>query len=156
MDGGKLHERLTEFVRAFGLHHVDRTPCNQRMSVSEAHALSEVARHQPLSAGELAKRLRLEKSTVSRIIAHLQRRGWVDRTAHATDRRIAVLTLTPAGRQAESELAEARQARLESLVERIPAEERLAVLRGLDVLIGALDEQSDDDRTLAESGEDRR
>lgn len=126
------------------------------MSVSEAHALSEVARHQPLSAGELAKRLRLEKSTVSRIIAHLQRRGWVDRTAHATDRRIAVLTLTPAGRQAESELAEARQARLESLVERIPAEERLAVLRGLDVLIGALDEQSDDDRTLAESGEDRR
>jgi len=156
MDGSQLRERLMEFVRAFGLHHMDRTPCNQRMSVSEAHALSELAGHAPLSAGELAKRLRLEKSTVSRIIAQLQTRGWVERRTHAADRRITLLTLTPSGGQAESELAEARQARFEWLLERIPAEERLVVLRGLDVLIDALDAGFDDNRTVAESDEDCR
>ena len=156
MDGRELRERLMEFVRAFGLHQVERTPCNQPMSVSEAHALSDIAGHQPLSAGELAKHLRLEKSTVSRIIAQLQRRGWVDRTAQETDRRVAMLSLTPAGRQADSELAKARQARFASLLERIPAEERPAVRRALDVLIGALRAELEDDRTVAGSGEDRR
>ena len=152
----ELRERLMEFVRAFGLHHIDRTPCGQPVSVSEAHALSDIAGHQPLTAGELAKRLRLEKSTVSRIIAQLQRRGWVDRTPRAEDRRVALLTLTPNGQKAQAALAEARQEHFASLLNRIPPAERPAILRAFDVVVAALNAQPAKDPASAESGEDRR
>lgn len=154
MDERELQERLTEFVRTFGLHQPDRTPCGQPLSVSEAHALSDVARHQPLSAGELAKRLQLEKSTVSRIIAQLQRRGWIDRTPHTGDRRVALLSLTPAGRKAEAELTEARHRRFSSLLERIPPQERPVVLRGLDAVVGALRAELEE-RPTGGVGDDR-
>ncbi len=143
MAGNELEERLRAFVRAFGLHEPDRTPCGQPLSVSEAQALSDIACHEPLSAGELAKRLQLEKSTVSRIIAQLQRRRWIERMVSPEDRRVALLTLTAAGRAAESALAEARHRRFSSLLERIPAHERLSVLRSLDLLVDALQGEPD-------------
>lgn len=154
MEDSRLLEGLMEFVRAFGLHHPDRTPCGQPLSVSEAHALSDIADHGPLSAGELAKRLRLEKSTVSRIIAQLQARGWMERTPDAHDRRVALLSLTPTGRAAACALAAARQERFSSLLRRIPSEERPALRRALDVMVGALEAEAVGGRTVAESGED--
>ena len=156
MGDAELRERLIGFVRAFGLHQIDRTPCGQPLSVSEAHALSDIAGHQPLSAGELAKRLRLEKSTVSRIIAQLQGRGWVERTRHAEDRRVALLSLMPPGQRANAALAEAREEHFSSLLNRIPPWERQAVLRAFDVVVTALNAQIDEDPASAESGEDRQ
>jgi DNA-binding MarR family transcriptional regulator len=103
-----LQDSLVAFVRAFGLHQPETTPCGQPIPVSEAHALGELARAGTLGQLELGQRLNLQKSTVSRLVAQLLARGWVQREADQNDGRASLLRLTASGRQAATQLAEAR------------------------------------------------
>jgi DNA-binding MarR family transcriptional regulator len=70
-----LQEQLIALIRAFGLHRPDQTPCGEPVAVAEAHALMELAHGVPLSQNDLAARLQLEKSTVSRLVGILEARG---------------------------------------------------------------------------------
>jgi DNA-binding MarR family transcriptional regulator len=130
-------DALMRFVRNFGLHQPDRTPCGQPLPVSEAHALTELAREGSLRQVELARRLRLEKSTVSRLVTNLVNRGWVDRRTADDDGRGVLLELTDAGATAAARLSEARRERLTALLDRVPREERAAVVRALRALAEA-------------------
>lgn len=139
-DPAVLQEALGSFVRAFGLHQPETTPCGRPLSVSEAHALSELAQEGELRQVELTRRLRLQKSTVSRLVGQLSARDWVERAPAPGDGRGVVLRLTPAGRRAAQNLAEARRERFSRLLGAIPAHERAGVLHALDVMVEALDE----------------
>lgn len=130
-------DALMRFVRNFGLHQPDRTPCGQPLPVSEAHALTELARTGSLRQVELARRLRLEKSTVSRLVTNLVNRGWARRRTADDDGRGVLLELTDAGTAAAAGLSQARQERLTALLDRVPEEERAAVVRALRALAEA-------------------
>jgi DNA-binding MarR family transcriptional regulator len=132
-----LQGRITAFVRAFGLHQPDRTPCGRPVPISEAHAVSELDRDGPMTQTTLAGRLRLEKSTVSRLVAQLIGRGWVRRVERDGDARLVWLELTPDGSRAAGELAAARAARFADLLRNIPAERRTAVVDALTTLVEA-------------------
>jgi len=132
-----LQGRIAAFVRAFGLHQPDRTPCGQPVPASEAHAVGELDRDGPMTQTALAGRLRLEKSTVSRLVALLIGRGWVRRTERDGDARLVWLELTPEGSRAAGELASARAARFSELLRNIPDEKRPAVIDALTTLIEA-------------------
>jgi DNA-binding MarR family transcriptional regulator len=132
-----LQGQIAAFVRAFGLHQPDRTPCGTSVPVSEAHAVGELDRDGPLTQSELARRLQLEKSSVSRLVAQLIGRDWVRRVKHDGDARVVRLELTAAGSQAAGELAVARAARFADLLRNIPAERRPAVLDAIATLVDA-------------------
>jgi len=132
-----LQEQVISFIRAFGLHRPDATPCGKAVPVSQAHALLELSKG-VRSQSELAALLRLERSTVSRLVQQVERRGWVDRDPAPEDGRARLLSLTESGRRIADDIARARQAKFAALVEAIPPDERDAVLRALDVLIGAM------------------
>jgi len=132
-----LARNVMAFVRAFGLHSPERTPCGEPISVSQAHALTELAA-QPLTQAELARRLRLDRSVVSRLADTLSQRGWLRRQRHPHDQRAVELVLTDTGRRAADRLAGARRARMATLLDAIPAGERDAVLHALDVLTRSL------------------
>jgi DNA-binding MarR family transcriptional regulator len=133
-----LQERMVAFVRAFGLHRPDRTPCGQAVSVSEAHALMELARSQPATQNELAARLGLEKSTLSRLAGQLEAQGWVARARDPGDGRALRVRLTADGERAARRIGEARREKFVAVLAQIPHEERDAVLRALDVLTEAI------------------
>lgn len=137
---GELQELVARFVREFGLHQPDRTPCGQPIPVSEAFALAELGREGELRQQELVRRLRLRKSTTSRIVSQLVERGWCERTGAPDDGRGVLLRITPAGRAAADGLARARQERFARLLRGIPDEERDQVLRSLALLVEAADE----------------
>ncbi|SFR29158.1 DNA-binding transcriptional regulator, MarR family [Lentzea waywayandensis] len=130
------------FVRNFGLHQPDRTPCGQSLPVSEAHAMVEVAREGQIRQVELARRLRLEKSTVSRLVTNLVGRGWVHREAADDDGRGVLLVLTDTGATAAAGQADARRNRLTALLDRVPDDQRGAVVRALQILAEATVEPS--------------
>lgn len=136
-----LQERLVGFIRAFGLHQPDRTPCGRPVPVSEAHAINELSAVETLGQLELARRLHLDKSSVSRIVAQLVGRGWVERLADQRDGRASMLRLTDAGRQTAAQLAKGRAAKFDRLLNSIPEGERGRVLQALDILTEALDGQ---------------
>ena len=143
-----LERRLVAFVRAFGLHQSERTPCGEPISVSQAHALTELAA-QPLSQAELARRLRLDRSVVSRLADALEQRAWLSRERHPQDQRAVQLVLTDRGRAAADRLAGARRARLATLLDGVPADERDNVLRALELLTDSLAKTGAKDRTSA-------
>ncbi|MCP9486282.1 MAG: MarR family transcriptional regulator [Gaiellaceae bacterium MAG52_C11] len=134
-----LQERMVALVRAFGLHRPDETPCGAPVAVSEAHALAELVRREALSQNELAARLRLKKSTVSRLVGQLAARGWVERERDPCDGRAVSLLLTERGADAAAKIAAARARKFAAVLEQIPDDERDGVLRALDVLTEAMD-----------------
>jgi DNA-binding MarR family transcriptional regulator len=138
-----LQERMIALIRAFGLHKPDETPCGRPVSVAEAHALMELSRGEPGSPmvqKELASRLRLEKSTVSRLVGMLEDRGWVVRSRSPQDGRVVELRLTEPGRRTAEDIAEARRAKFTRVLEAIPEEERESVLESMKILEEAMGE----------------
>jgi DNA-binding MarR family transcriptional regulator len=139
-EAAAAQEALQRFVRNFGLHQPDRTPCGQPLPVSEAYAVAELHREGRMRQVELARRLRLEKSTVSRLVTNLANRGWVRRHAADDDGRGVHLELTDAGATAAERLATARQARFAALLDRVPGDRRAALVAALQLLAEATDE----------------
>jgi DNA-binding MarR family transcriptional regulator len=137
-----LQEQMIALVRAFGLHRPGQTPCGQPVGVAEAHTLLVLTHMQPLTQQELCGQLRLEKSTVSRLVAQLEQRGWLERSPDPTDGRVRRLRLTLAGGQAADDLAVARHATFARVFDAIPVEQREPVLAALGVLVEAMRERS--------------
>ena len=129
---------LLEFTRAFGLHRPDLGLPSAHVSFSEALALAELV-HAPaaLSQQQLAERLRLEKSTVSRLTASLQQRGLVTRARDPANRRWSKVALTPQGQVAAAELIARFHRRHQRLFAAMRPNERQALATGLTALVRA-------------------
>lgn len=100
----------------------------------------ELSSVQSLSQKKLAERLGLEKSTVSRLLRILEDRGWLERTRNDSDRRMIQLALTKRGLQIAQELAAARRAKFDRVVEAIPEAKRTGVIESIQVLVEAIRE----------------
>jgi DNA-binding MarR family transcriptional regulator len=101
------------------------------MSVSEAHAIDELHDRGPRSQQGLGDALRLQKSTVSRLVDQLVDRGWVERVADDDDGRVSLVELTALGHRRADRLASARRRLFAELLESIPATEHAAVTSAL-------------------------
>ena len=139
-DAGKLAAAMVALVRAFGLHRPHETPCGEPIPVAEAYALMDLAAGGPLNHGELAARLQLEKSTVSRLVRQLEKRGWIARAPAGHDRRVLRIRLTAGGKRAAARLARARHSKFDQLLGAIPKEKRKLVLEAMSALVAALEE----------------
>jgi DNA-binding MarR family transcriptional regulator len=129
----QLEQRIVAFVRAFGLHRPDETPCGAPLPVSEAHALAVLSGgggQGGITQTELGRHLMLTKSTVSRLVDQLERRGWVPRQTSADDARRRLVELTSEGAKVARDVARRRGERLSQLLEHIPPADRPAVLAG--------------------------
>jgi DNA-binding MarR family transcriptional regulator len=97
-DATALHEALGELVRVYQFRDRDRICCHD-VSVTQCYAIEALIRRGPSGLNELAAELYLDKSTASRVVATLERKGYVTRAAHPEDGRAIVLTATAAGRR---------------------------------------------------------
>jgi DNA-binding MarR family transcriptional regulator len=130
----ELMESVVAFVRSFGLHKPDQTPCGQPVNVAEAHALMDLATFGPVRQGELASRLQLEKSTVSRLVRQMEVHGWIQRSRDRADRRVLLIRLTRQGRKAAVELIGARQRKFAGIISAIPEDKREMVVEAISIL----------------------
>ena len=106
--------------------------------MSETFALGELVEAGALSQQELAARLGLEKSTVSRLAAGMQERGWLSRERDADDRRLYRLTLTAHGRDVADRVGAELSEHHARLLARLSDEERHALGIGLAALVREL------------------
>ncbi len=68
------------------------------MSPSAFSALATIARHGPLSLGELAGVEGVKPPSITTTVSALEAQGLVTRVADAADRRVSRVTVTPRGR----------------------------------------------------------
>ena len=101
------------------------------VSASEARALTELLAAHGIAQGQLAGLLGLEKSTVSRLAAGLESKGWIRRGRDEQNHRYVRLYLTPQGRAVADRLWQAWQSRQERILAGLTAEERAGLALGL-------------------------
>jgi DNA-binding MarR family transcriptional regulator len=122
------------------------------VSASEARALIELLTARGIAQGQLAALLGLEKSTVSRLAAGLERKGWLRRGRDEENQRFVRLYLTPQGRVIAARVWQAWQSRQARILAGLSAEERAGLTTGLRGLVRGLAaegllEDADPDRT---------
>lgn len=138
MDSRQLQELFREFLQALGLHRPDQVPTGFDLSLSEMFALLALSAGAPVSQQALAEQLHLEKSTVSRLVQHLERRGWVRRVRDLHDTRVFRLQLSETGHEQSSRLMRSLAERHERLLAALRPDEKEALAYGLSALIRAL------------------
>jgi DNA-binding MarR family transcriptional regulator len=132
----QLRRLLQQLAQAGGLLEVHEHG-GIRVSVSEVFALGELFEAGTLSQRDLAVRLGLEKSTVSRLAAGMERRGWLARERDPANRRLYRLRLTAKGRAAATTVGGDLHARHAALFAELTPDERAGLALGLDGLIRA-------------------
>ena len=108
------------------------------VSASEARALIELLAARGIAQGQLAALLGLEKSTVSRLAAGLERKGWLRRGRDGENQRFVRLYLTPEGRLIATRVWQAWQSRQARLLAGLTSEERAGLAAGLRGLVRGL------------------
>src|SRR4029450_521302 len=97
-DAIALQAGVADLVRVYQFRDRDRICCHD-VSVTQCYAIEALVRRGPSGLNELAAELYLEKSTASRVVGTLERKGYVTRSAHPDDGRAIVLNVTAAGRR---------------------------------------------------------
>ena len=91
-------------------------------------ALAALERHQAMTPGELADYEKVQPPSMTRVIAVLEERSLVQRSAHPTDRRQVVLTVTAEGRALVTRVRRRKEAWLAQRLQELSPDE-LATLR---------------------------
>jgi DNA-binding MarR family transcriptional regulator len=135
-DSEGLHGLVMELVRATGLLQPDQLLVpGETVSMSQGFALHELDTDTPLSQQDLADRLHLEKSSVSRMAAELARRGLIVRERDPDNRRFYRLRITPEGRALHARMRGTFHDRYTQWVAELTVAEREALLTGLAALV---------------------
>jgi DNA-binding MarR family transcriptional regulator len=108
------------------------------LSTSEARALIELVAARGISQGQLGTLLGLEKSTVSRLAAGLERKGWIERGRDEANQRYIRLYLTPEGSRVAATVWQAWQSRQARILSGLSGREREGLAAGLRGLIREL------------------
>jgi DNA-binding MarR family transcriptional regulator len=108
------------------------------VSVSEGRALVQLLAARGIAQGELAGLLGLEKSTVSRLAAGLEQKGWVRRGRDDGNQRYVRLYLTPSGTEVAARLWQSWQARQARILASLTDAERAGLAAGLGGLLRGL------------------
>jgi MarR family transcriptional regulator, 2-MHQ and catechol-resistance regulon repressor len=105
-DAERLHAALNQLVRVYQVRDRDAICCHD-VSVTQCNALELLVERGPLRSLALADALMLDKSTTTRVVDALERKGYVERRQDPSDARAHALTVTRAGRALYERINEA-------------------------------------------------
>lgn len=114
------------------------------MTYNEAHVMGILLRHStpdaPMTATDLVRRTRLLKSQMNKLLSTLESKGFIVRRRAQSDRRMAYILLTPAGKTAYREEHVGVERILAELIYRLGADRALRVADDIGSIIAILDD----------------
>src|SRR5215203_658937 len=111
-----------------------RQEAGSGLSPTLTAALATIDRHGPLTPSELAQRERVQRPTVTRLVARLEELGLLARAADPGDRRSSLLSVTPEGRALLETMRDRKDAYLASRLAGLDPGERAALDRAAAIL----------------------
>jgi DNA-binding MarR family transcriptional regulator len=121
--------------------------CCSSVTLAQCLVLLEVDEERRLSVGQLASKLRLDDSTLSRTIDGLVRRGLLQRSRDDQDRRIVWIDLTPEGTAECAKIHDRNDDLYGAILDGIPASSRDEVVRHFKILVQVFLDQEDEPGT---------
>jgi DNA-binding MarR family transcriptional regulator len=138
---------LRRFERVTSAH---LRSCCAEVTLAQCLVLLEVDEQERLTVGQLASRLCLDDSTLSRTIDGLVRKGLLDRIRDDHDRRVVWICLTKNGTATCNAIHEQNDAIYRGVFDKIPPSRRAAVVRNFKILVQAfLDNESEADAQIS-------
>jgi DNA-binding MarR family transcriptional regulator len=116
-----------------------RQAAGSDLSPSLTAALATVERHGPLTPTELAARERVQRPTVTRLVARLEDAGLVARAGDPGDRRSSLITVTPTGRALLATARTRKDAFLSERLDQLAPADRATLERAAALLEGMLE-----------------
>ena len=113
------------------------------LSPSMNAALATIERHGPLTPSELAERERVQRPTVTRVLARLEEAGLVVRAADPQDRRCSLVSISDDGRALLGAMRERKDAFLARRIDALEPADREALDRAAAILERMLKESGD-------------
>ena len=135
-DTAEFHGALTSLIRVYQFRDRDRICCHD-LSVTQWYALDSLVSGGPFTLNELAGELYLEKSTMSRVVDGLERKGYVVRNRHPDDGRAVLLEANSKGLEIHRKIEEEILAGEERLLGGFDPEVRRAMVEFLRRLTDA-------------------
>jgi DNA-binding MarR family transcriptional regulator len=120
-----------------------RQEAGAELSPSQTAALATIERHGPLTPSELADRERVQRPTVTRVLARLELAGLVQRAADPQDRRSSLVSISGDGRALLQAARARKDAYLSRRIDALETSDREALERAAAIL----------ERMLKEGGE---
>jgi len=115
-------------------------PALERVTVPQFRLIVLVTALGPTRSGDLAERIAVGPSTLTRNVDRLVAGGWVERRTGTDSRREVLVAATERGRALVDEVTERRRRELAELVTRVPESDRPTVVAGMAALRRAMDE----------------
>jgi MarR family 2-MHQ and catechol resistance regulon transcriptional repressor len=131
-DAAALQAAVADLVRVYQFRDRDRIACHD-ISVTQCYALEMLVRKGPARLGELAQAMYLDKSTASRVVGALVRKGYVGQRTDSHDGRARTLHATSAGSRLHARIARELVEQQKALIEDFDPAVRRAVV---DVIRG--------------------
>lgn len=97
--------------------------------------------HADRTVGELARELRVQPSTATRLCDRLVRKELVTRQVDPSNRREVTVTLSPSGRELVHDVTARRRREIAGIVAEVPARQRAAIVRALHAFCAAAGEE---------------
>ena len=141
-------EKIIDTMRRFGrfytvsLGTLDQNYLGTGFSVTEMRLIFEIDWYSGIRAAELAQKLRLDKSYISRIIRSFEKRGLITRTQSPTDGRTFALALTPAGKAASNALLAAVHQNISRLLAPLSEESQEEVAQAMERIMEIFEKES--------------
>ena len=141
MDQKYIHH-FRDVIRVFDreLSYQNNASCCNGISVSQCHTLLEIEKNSEISVSELATKLSLDKSTVSRTVEGLVNISLVDRVIPKENRRMALINLTDSGKQVCSTINYSNDSYIEAVLKDFSPEEQEEFLRLFEKLVKNMSE----------------
>ncbi|MGD0153770.1 MAG: MarR family transcriptional regulator [Thermacetogeniaceae bacterium] len=136
-----LRESFRLLTRKLGLLEKSEAICCG-VTLSQCHAIVEIARAGSISVNDLANMLGLDKSTMSRTINTLVERDLVTREPDSENRRYLSIGLTTKGQALFSEIESGMEQYYQDVYNSLPETKRDQVLESLEILVKNLPRQS--------------
>lgn len=134
----QLRELIRQLERKLGVLKESQQSCCGCISMAQCHALVEIGRAETISLNDLADKLNLDSSTMSRTVNKLVANDLVKRDIDPADRRYVTISLTDSGESHFHSIESDRNAHFQQIYESIPATKQEQVLESLQILIDAL------------------
>jgi len=158
-DAADLHAAVADLVRVYQFRDRDRICCHD-ISVTQCYALETLVENGSMRLSALAERLFLDKSTTSRVVATLVKKGYVEQGPDLSDGRAIALSATRRGRSLCARITDDLVDQQKQLLQDLGPDVRAGVVQVLRRLARAADARfrsgtvAGDGKTCCASSED--
>ena len=137
----EMDEVLSRLSLAF--IHLERSgKCCEGLTLTQCHTLDVLSKNGDLTMNELSRRMGLAKSTMSRVVNTMVRKGWLERERDCGDKRLVSVRMTSEGNKMMKKMNGSSREYVQRILKSLPPEKIPQVIESLRWVIHSTEKET--------------